>query len=246
MIIVAALAGILSVLTSWIVGGRLLLLARRTRQLPELLIGGALFLAGGLWNPLVSTGRQAVGMPDDVRTALVASGALAGAAGMTMLAIFNWRVYRPQARWAMALALAIGFALAAAFVAQTVANGWLEFARTEHGPWLLGTWLGVVIYAWASAEAWRQYRMLERRRALGLADPIVTDRMRLWALAMSAAFAGAGVLAVCQVLGVPVAGTTVGLVLTAVIALAASSFLWLAFLPPGSYVARVRAAAEGN
>jgi hypothetical protein len=246
MVIVAALAGIVSVLTSWIAGGRLLLLSRRTRQLPELLIGGTLFLAGGLWNPLVSIGRQAVALPDDVRAALVAIGALAGVTGMAMLAVFNWRVFRPRERWAKRLALAIGLALVAAFAAQSVTHGWIDFARTERGPWLYGSWLGVAIYAWSDFEAWRQYRMLVRRRRLGLADPVVTDRMRLWALTMSAAVVGASTLAACQALGVPVGGTLVGLTITAVISLAVSGLLWLAFLPPAAYVARVRAAVGGT
>lgn len=245
MIVVGALAGIVSLLTSWIVGVRLLLLARRTRRAPELLIGLALLMTGGLWNTLVSIGRQAVGLPDEVRAGLVAVGALAGATGMTCLALFNQRVFRPREGWAAALATVIGVILASAFVAQTALVGWVDFAHHERGPWLFGTWLGVGIYAWSNAEAWRQQRMLARRRALGLVDPVVADRMRLWALAMSAALLGSSTLAACQVLGVPVGGTVVGLTLTAAVALAASVCLWLAFLPPAAYVARIRAAAQG-
>lgn len=246
MVVVGALAGIVSVLTSWIVGGRLLLLARRTRRAPELLVGLALLLMGGLWSPLVAIGRQAEALSDPLRAALVAVGALAGAIGMTSLALFNRRVFRPDARWAAVLATAIGVILTSAFLAQTAIAGWVEFARYEHGPWVSGSWLGVAIYGWATAEAWLQERMLERRLALGLADPVVADRMRLWALTMASALLGAAILAGCQVLGVPIGGTVVGLTLTAAIALAASVCLWLAFLPPAAYVARIRAAAQGT
>lgn len=244
MTIVAALAGAVAVLTSWIVGGRLLALARRTRELPELLIGTALLCTGGIWNLFVSVGRQATALDDGTRAALVAIGAAAGAAGMSALALFNWRVYRPDSRRAAALAGAIALILVGAFAAQGATRGWAAFARTEHGPWLIGTWLGVAIYLWSSLEAWRQQRMQARRLVLGLADPVVADRMRLWALAMTSALAGASVLAACQILGVPIAGTAVGATLSAVVALAAASFLWLAFLPPAAYRARVRAAAE--
>jgi hypothetical protein len=246
MVIVAALAGIVSVLTSWIVGGRLLWLARSTRRSPELLIGLALLLTGGLWNPLVSVGRQVSALPEDARTALVAAGALAGMGGMSCLALFNWRVFRPGEHWAMALAAGSVLTLLLAFAAQTLRVGWSDFAHHERGPWLLGTWFGVVIYAWSNVEAWRQERMLARRLALGLADPVVTDRMRLWALAMAAALVASTTLAVCQALGIAVGGTPVGLSITAVVALTASACLWLAFLPPASYVARVRAAAQGT
>jgi hypothetical protein len=244
MILIAALAGIVSVLTSWIVGGRLLLLARRTRQAPELYIGLALVLTGGVWNLLMSIGRQAAALPDGARAALVAAGALAGVAGMVCLATFTWRVFRPGRGWAMALVSSIGVALATAFAAQTLTSGWVDFAHHERGPWLFGTWLGVGIYVWSNLEAWRQERMLARRLALGLADPVVADRMRLWALAMAAALIASTTLAACQVLGVPVAGTTVGLSITAVVALVAPACLWLAFLPPASYVARIRAATQ--
>lgn len=244
MTIVAALAGAVAVLTSWIVGGRLLVLAHRTRELPELLIGTALLCTGGIWNLFVSVGRQATALDDGTRAALVAIGAAAGATGMTSLAFFNWRVYRPGSRAATALAAAILLILVGAFVAQGATRGWAAFARTERGPWLFGTWLGVAIYLWSSVEAWRQQRMLARRLALGIADPIVADRMRLWALAMSSALVGASVLAACQVLGVPIAGTAIGATLTAVVAMAAAGFLWLAFLPPAAYLARVRAATE--
>jgi hypothetical protein len=246
MIVIGALAGIVSVLTSWIVGGRLLLLARRTRQTPELCIGLALLLTGGLWSPLVAIGRQADALSDGVRAGLVAAGALAGMAGMTCLAVFNWRVFRPTAHWAAALATVIGVTLLVALAAQTVTAGWVDFAHHERGPWLLGTWLGVGIYGWSNVEAWRQARMLARRLALGLADPVVADRMRLWALAMTAALLASSTLAACQVLGIPVGGTVVGLTLTAAVAGVASGCLWLAFLPPASYVARIRAAAQGT
>jgi len=243
MAMFAALAGLFSVLTSWFVGLRLVLLARRTRQAPELLIGLALFLAGGCWSPLVAIGRQATALSDPVRAALVVAGAVCGVAGMTSLAVFNWRVYRPGAAWAPVASALIALALVAAFLVQCLGIGWVEYAHTEQGPWLLASWIGVGIYLWASVEAWRQYRMQVRRQALGLADPVVTDRMRLWALAMGAAFAASTFFAACQALGIPVAGTVVGLSLTGLIASFAGACMLLAFAPPATYLARVRRAA---
>lgn len=243
MAILAAVAGLFSVLVSWFVGVRLMLLARRTRRFPELLLGLTLFLAGGCWSPLVAIGRQAPGLADPMRAALVATGAVCAVAGMSSLALFNWRVYRPRAAWAAALAGALVVLLVACFVVQGSGAGWVDYARTERGPWLLASWVGIVTYLWAASEAWRQYRMQVRRRALGLADPVVTDRMRLWALCMGAALAGATTLAICQLLGVPVAGTVVGMTLTGVIASVAGACLLLAFVPPAAYLARVRRAA---
>jgi len=243
MALLAAIAGLFTVLTAWFVGLRLVLLARRTRQAPELLIGLALLLSAGCWNPLVAVGRQATALSDPVRAVLVVVGAVCGIAGMSSLAVFNWLVYRPGAAWAPALSAAIALALVAAFALQSVGIGWVAYARTEQGPWLLASWIGVVIYLWASFEAWRQYRMQVRRRVLGLAEPVVTDRMRLWAMTMGAALITSTFFAICQATGVPVAGTVLGLLLTAVVASFTATCMLLAFVPPAAYLARVRRAA---
>jgi hypothetical protein len=235
----ALLAGLTSVLTCWIVGARLLSLGRRTRRTPELLIGLGLLLVGGFWSPLVAVGRQATGLPDPLRAAFVVAGALCAIAGVGSLALFNWRVFRP-APWAGALAAVVSAALVACFAAQSLAPGWLHYARDERGPWIGATWVAVANYAWANLESWRQYRMLARRKTLGLADPVVTDRMRLWAMALLASLLATATAAVCQSLGIPVGGTAFGLWLSAVAAVSASACLWLAFLPPAAYLARVR------
>ena len=245
---IAAFAGLLSVLASVIVGARLLLLARRSRRAPELLIGLGLLMTGGLWSPLVAVGRQATALSDPLRAALVAIGALCGAVGVSSLAAFNWRVFRAAEGWARLLAFAVGLALATAFVLQGIVSSWTDYARDEHGPWMLSTWIVVANYAWANVEAWRDSTMLARRCKLGLADPVVADRMRLWALALLASLLAAGTAAVCQTLGVPMGGTRVGLWLSGFAALSAASCLWLAFVPSVAYLERVRrhAAAEAR
>ena len=105
---------------------------------------------------------------------------------------------------------------------------------------MLSTWIVVANYAWANVEAWRESSMLGRRCKLGLADPVVADRVRLWALALLASLLAAGTAGICQALGVPMGGTRVGLWLSGVAALAAASCLWLAFLPPSAYLEHVR------
>jgi hypothetical protein len=82
-----------------------------------------------------------------------------------------------------------------------------------------------------------------RRRKLGLADAVATDRIRLWALALLASLLATTTAAVCQSAGIPLVGTTGGLWLSGAAAAAASACLWLAFLPPAAYLARVRRSA---
>lgn len=244
MELVAGVAGIASVLVCWVVSLRLLMLARRTGQSPELLIGAGLLLVGGLWNPLMAVGRQATALPDSVRVTLVILGATTAICGMSCIAIFNWRVFRPSQAWAPPLAFAAAAALVALALAQSLGSSWLEFAHHERGPWTGASWVGVAIYTWSSLEAGRQHAMLSRRLRLGLADPVVVDRMRIWALMMLTSVTASLVFASCQTLGIAVAGTALGLSLAAAAAFLSAVFLILAFMPPASYLESVRRRAQ--
>lgn len=240
MDILAAFGGIASVVVSWVVGARLMLLARRTGRAPELLIGVGLFLVGGCWSPLVAVGRQATQLAASVRVGAVVAGALCAILGAVCMALFIGRVFRPGAAWARLLVGALALGLLAVFSAQSFRSSWLEYARHERGPWLLATWLVVANYAWGTLEAWRQRRMLVRRQVLGMADPVVADRMRLWVWTMATSFLASGMAASFQALGIPMGGTQAGLFVTVVAALFSAGCLWLAFLPPASYLAWVR------
>ena len=55
MELLGAIGGVSFILASLVIGLRLLLLARRTRELPEFVIGLALFLMGGLGYPLLAS-----------------------------------------------------------------------------------------------------------------------------------------------------------------------------------------------
>lgn len=240
MDILEAFAGIVAVAISWIVGGRLMILSRRTRQAPELLVGAGLLLMGGLWNPLVAIGRQATQLADPLREGLVVAGALCAIVGTASMALFISRVFRPGVAWARALVILLALGLLAAFAGQGLGSSWPYYVRHESGPWLVATWLVVATYGWGGLEAWRQHRMFVRRRALGLVDPVVADRLRLWVWTMASAFLAAGMAGVCQARGIPMVGTAIGLFLTLAVAPFAAGCMWFAFIPPASYLAWVR------
>jgi hypothetical protein len=240
MEMLAVLGGLVSMLVSLIVGGRLIRLAGRTHQAPELLIGLSLVLLGCGWNALIAIGRQAVGLADPLRVGLLVGGALCAIVGTTCLAIFNWRVFRPGVAWAGVLTGAVALSMIGLCAAQTFGPGWLLFAREEQGPWTNVTWIGAATYAWSSFEASRHHRMLVRRQRLGLADPVVTNRVRLWTITMLTALLATLVFSALQTLGVPVSGTPLGLGLAAIIALISAACLWLAFIPPSTYLESVR------
>jgi len=84
---------------------RLLWLARRTRQLPEFLIGTALVGTNFLFFPMAGASgmvRIAVG---EVHLGLFAAAMLVLWLGVSCLIAFTWRTFRPNERWAKVLVL---------------------------------------------------------------------------------------------------------------------------------------------
>ena len=95
MQIIAAIGGLSFIVASLVTGARLLLVARRTRQLPEFALGLGLFLMGGLGYPLTLLGELGTFLPDAARTASIASNQLSTVVGLTFFAFFTARVFRP-------------------------------------------------------------------------------------------------------------------------------------------------------
>jgi hypothetical protein len=240
MEVLAIAAGLLSMLVSLTVGIKLIRLSGRTHELPELFVGLSLVLMGAVWSALTAAGRQAQGLSDPVRVALILAGVLCAIAGTVTLLMFTYRVFRPGVAWARALAGAMVLALVALCLAQTNAPGWVVFAREEHGPWRSMLWIECATYVWSGLESWRHLQLLMRRQRIGLADPVVLDRIRLWTITMFLGVVASAMFGTLQILDIPVGGTTIGLGLTAVCTLSSSGTLLLAFVPPTAYVESVR------
>jgi hypothetical protein len=130
---VAALGGIPFVLVCLAIGPRLLLLARRTGALPELVMGCSLLLMGGIGYPLTSVARQAVGLSDSARTGFMIAAHVCMVSGAFSMSVFNWRVFRADARWARALTFGTALLLVALFLAQGYAPGFSAGALRGEG-----------------------------------------------------------------------------------------------------------------
>lgn len=178
------LATLTFVLASAVVGLRLVGLARRTGQRPELLLGlgilGTAVLGYGiLIGAAVLRGEGLGESADPLQQALRATGGLLHDAGVTMILLFVRTVFRPAERWALAL-------LAAALLMLWGGHlGWELTNRYRSGlPGNAFWWLrNFVIWTyplWTLVESYRYYGLLRRRQALGLADPLVTNRFLLW------------------------------------------------------------------
>lgn len=239
---IAAFGGLAFVLASLVLGARLLGLAARTRQLPELCMGLALFLMGGLAYPLIMVARMAKRLPDPLRLDVMAAAILLMGVGTLAVALFNWRVFRPGSAWARAAVVAAGVSMLACVGLQLAGPGLAAAAFENRGLgfrlFQLHSGLVTIWGAWESLAAWSRLR---KRLRLGLADPVVCERVLLWGIA-SVASAIVGVTStVAGFMGINFAATAFGAAVTAPLGLTAAFSMWLAFLPPSGYLRRVRA-----
>jgi hypothetical protein len=233
----AALGGSF-VIASLVVGVRLVWLSTRTRQSPELLIGAGLLLLSVFGYPFMTVARKAQALAEPTRVGLAAASGAAQVVGGLLLLLFVWRVFRSRDRWAVGLVT--GYAALGAFVfaGQSLGPGWWAWAAQEQGPWAAARWLFLVPIGWGALESLRYWGQLRRRQALGLADPVLVDRFRLFGVAMSFGLAAnLGAIAL-QLLGIELVGSAIGTLAVSPASVAAVS-LWLAFLPPRAYLERV-------
>ncbi|HVH06640.1 MAG TPA: hypothetical protein VNE71_11630 [Myxococcota bacterium] len=240
---VAAASGSLYLVTMTALGVRLVFLSRRSHAKPELWLAVAFLAGGSLGASAEVVGTRFLNESHPVAAIwVVALGKVSSAIGLRFYDYFVWRVFRPGARWAGALfvALAVG---AAAAIAGLVASGSLASGAASAWFWLE---FGVRVASpiWLATESLRYWSQMRRRSAIGLADPLVTDRFRLWA---TGALAGL-VMLFCSVPPHLVAEDhpllSASLAILGVSGLAATAGYWFAFFPPAWYRERVKAAAR--
>lgn len=217
-----------------VVGVRLLWLAKRTRELPELAMGAACLLMGVIGYPLSIAARSGAAWGGLEPASILTAGFVAQNLACLAMAVATQRVFRREARWAAGF---VGVA-AAAFVASST----LGAGRDGGALYWLGFATRGACFVWTALEAGRYARLLGRRVRLGLADPVVHDRIRLWALATAAIGLGFGVFMTGRLTSLGTQSPVV-LATTSLIGVVAGVAMWLAFVPPAAYLRRVAARA---
>lgn len=180
----ALLATLCFVLVSAVVAIRLLLLARRTRHLPELLLGGgvlgtAVLGYGGLIAASVVHGSGQLATERFAPRALQALGQSLHDTGVVLILAFIVVVFRPHERWAKGLAAAMGAALWIGQAGWELENGF-RLGQIGNGFWWLRYAVIWTYSVWTVIESYRYYALMRRRCAIGLADPLVANRFFLW------------------------------------------------------------------
>jgi len=238
-----------------VIAMRLLLLARRTKGLPEKLIGW-FFVSLTLMISfrVVST----LGSIEEAgwKTVAFALGNIAFCVGVIILYVFTWRVFRPGIAWARLLVI-VGSSATAVLYGVRIWKG-----EEEQALKLVLSAIRMVPFFWAFIETTRYYRLMRRRRLIGLGDPVVTNRFLLWAIwtgavallpmfslvarsILYAAGVGDPWSQSLDVQNTGMDGWIRGMeAMLAIGALAAIVSLWLSFFPPASYLRMLRSRVE--
>ena len=191
MIEIVGLLGLVAfVVASLAVGGRVFLLALRTRQLPEMAIALTLILAGGIGTALVVVPLLIPDLKIGTAYFFYQAGSASNHAGFALLFLFVWRVFRPRETWAIGLyVISTGVLLVGGIgtAVDLVPGGGVPGRTIPPDLWF---WMSlnarIVVYSWATFESFHYYVMLKRRSALGLADPLIADRFFYWGVSTGA------------------------------------------------------------
>lgn len=235
------------VAASVVVGVRILMLAYRTRGLPETILGTQLVFGGGLGAAFAILPRLVPGVSETATYWFHQSSATLNQIGFVMVGYFVWRVFRPNEAWARGLValctlgLTVGLAgeLASRSIGDTVMG-----SVTGGGDWV---WLSLAtrftLYGWAAFESFRYWGVMRRRQVLGLAEQATVDRFFYWGLS-NVAIEGIWVgMALRRVVDIESAAASWLEIVTAVLAFVVAWTLWKAFFPRQRSLSKPTAAA---
>ena len=216
------------VISSFVVGLRLLAIAMRTGKTPELAIGAAFFAGGGFGYGLTVAAFAMGVFPESLVPILILVGNTSASLGVVALAFGTWRIFRPADHWPLLVIASVLIPLALA-----IGGRLHDLARVPAGPFVFWTFTtgSCLGYAWTGYESLRFHAMLRRRMRIGLASAELARRFLLWGIAASSAVG----IHLCVALNrlVEIDGMNPGLLLLqAIFGLAAAFGIWFAFFPP--------------
>jgi hypothetical protein len=240
----AAYSVVVMLLVTAVVGGRLLLTARRTRQLPELLFGIA-FLGAGVG---VGVGQLGMNLVWTAATpfATVMNTALFGlvVAGVVALHAAIWRVFHTHDLWGFAT-FATGSCLAIIGYGMRIGGGDFSARVFDSVGFMVFVFSLIWVLTWAGMEAIHLYLRLRKQVRLGLSKPVAASQVGLWGVAASLSAVMTVVIGI-NLLSFhrsPLVDTfSIGLLLLTV--LGASGAMWCAFFPPAALQSRLDASTD--
>jgi hypothetical protein len=159
-------------------GVRLLSLASRTRQVPEFW-GGLYFVGAAVGISMRIMGSSLYATRPELATTINTIGHLSFASGTIAMTVFTFLVFRRSSSTARILAAC----MIAAIVGTTAHSLLGGYASIENSYSIVATnFARLLPTCWAFYESLTYWRSMRRREALGLADPILTNRFLLWSI----------------------------------------------------------------
>jgi hypothetical protein len=236
MELLGVLGGVAFSLACAVVGFRLLRLASRSKQTPELAMGVAFVSSGavGFTFTVIADALARNGGAPDTIVRLGQAAMLSFYVGYFGLAVGSWRIFRPRESWVKGLVGAIGAVLVMVSAVLTANPGMQPGQTGEIASWC-GVATGCFVFGWAGVESVLLFLRLRKRARIGLVEPLILDRVRLWAVGMFAAWA-----MTVHALGFRLMTGTNQMpdgqrVLSSGFGLVAAVAIWLAFFPPAVY-----------
>jgi hypothetical protein len=226
-----------------VVGVRLLRVAARTRQAPELSMGAALVSSGAIGFPLLISSQVMMmrgGAPLAAHL-LSGFGSVFTFLGYIGLLIGTWKIYRPAAQWPRAL-LGIASLIVVGACVTIFANRDASPGSVREIAIWTGVAVGISTFAWSAGESFALYGQLQKRARIGLVEPAVVNRVLLWGVGSLAAVAMSAHGLVLRILTGPVVSDEMRLVSSA-LGMVAAIAIWLAFFPPAFYRRRLARSA---
>jgi hypothetical protein len=153
-------------------------------------------------------------------------------------------VFRPGVAWARALTGLAVVTLAAANVASVAAIATAapeapsQEAVHDSGLAIIGAF--ALAFGWAAFESGSYWLRARKQLRLGLIDAVVVDRFLLWAIASCSAFLLGVFLLGSHLERLPLVGSLVPSLAIMAGSLVTATTMYLAFLPPRSYLAWVQ------
>ncbi len=238
MWLLAALSGIAFAAMGSTVGIRLLRLSSRTRGLPEFLLGAGLCSLLFLTLPAIALGLGLRVGDTQLAATLYTFGLIPVVGFSVALFGFTTTIFRPDSpiAWGVSAFGSITTALGVAGTSTARLLAW-EADRVVGFGWTALVLLAFVIaLTWTGTEAFVHHRKLKRQRKLGLADPVVVNRVFLWSFGSLGAVAGILVVGLSLAFGLRFVSHPLPQFGIAFSGLSLSVCWWLAFLPPARYL----------
>lgn len=253
-----ALAGSLYLVSTFVfavmaavIGVRLVRLSRTTGQRPEKLLGLGLQLTA-CWGYGVMIAslvvRQGMGALDHpLGIAVTGLGWVAHNIGVMCMLGFILLVFRPKETWARVLAGSLAAMLWIGWSLFALQGGLVD--PTPHGAYWIAFAANGTYPLWVSIESFSYWMKMRRRQALGLAEPLVVDRFRIWGISSISAAASIWSTNIPVWLGASDGSmeattiTTISLLITSAFGMLTVSGYWLTFFPPEWYRQRIEGAA---